>query len=678
MYPIPHKKLNPVGYHLLKLMRDETIRLIVLYGGSSSGKTYSMAQVVLLLTLNDGENSLVMRKVGASISKTIYEDFKVAARQLGVKRLFRFKDGLKQIVCLVNGAKIDFSGLDDPEKIKGIANYLRVILDEWSEYEEEDFKQIRKRLRGKRGQQIVTAFNPIKETHWIKRSVFDTQKWVDVPMDVVINGKRMPSECTKVKSIKMNEAREILNPRTMRMEHHAPDTVVIQSTYLNNFWVVGSPDGTYGFYDQQCIADFEKDRLHDPDYYNVYALGEWGVIRTGGEFFASFNRGVHVVDTDVYSDTLPIHISVDNNYLPYITVTFWQYHIADGRKKIVQFDELMAAPPNNTVHKAGALCAERLMQYRRGGNCEKIFLHGDASTRNANTIDAEKRSFLDLFIAALNKGGIEVEDVVGKKNPSVPMSGEFINAIFDKSLPGLDIAIHERCNVSIEDYQAVQKDANGAIAKIRVKDKQSGASYEEHGHASDTFRYLCVDLLKDEFTEYSNRRKYNLYARDGFIHFYNPATECKYSEELVYCMPNVQDKFVLVHGKKCGDNWHLVGIRYLETASSEDMKAALASCGCGRVILECSKSYYIMARELRDSLEGDVRVIHESGDIKRRIDATSDYVNSNILFNQTAFTESGEYESFVSALLDYNKEGREVSASATISGFISAVLKLGL
>ena len=181
---INYKKLNPLGFHLLKLLQDAVIRLIILYGGSSSGKTYSVAQLILIITLYDGENTLVMRKVGASISKTIYEDFKVAAKQLGISGLFRFKDGVKQVVCISNGAKIDFCGLDDPEKIKGISNYKRVILDEWSEFDSEDYKQVRKRLRGKLGQQIITTFNPIKETHWIKKEVFDIEKWHDIPMCV--------------------------------------------------------------------------------------------------------------------------------------------------------------------------------------------------------------------------------------------------------------------------------------------------------------------------------------------------------------------------------------------------------------------------------------------------------------------------------------------------------------
>ena len=75
---INHKKLNPNAFYLLKYLNDATLRFIILYGGSSSSKSFSVAQCILIQTLQDGENTLVMRKVGASISKTIYEDYKVA------------------------------------------------------------------------------------------------------------------------------------------------------------------------------------------------------------------------------------------------------------------------------------------------------------------------------------------------------------------------------------------------------------------------------------------------------------------------------------------------------------------------------------------------------------------------------------------------------------------------
>lgn len=668
-----YKKFNPLAFHLLKLMQDKTIRNIIMYGGSSSGKTYSMAQIVLIFTMWEGSNTLVMRKVGASIKDSVYQDFKTAADQLGITSHFRFSDGNKTIICLDNKARIVFKGLDDAEKIKGLSSFKRVVLDEWSEFEEADYKQIRLRLRGVEGQQIIYTFNPIKETHWIKKNVFDKQQWHEVPMSVELNGQVLPAELTKVKSIKMNESRVIMHKRTGEMIEHAPDTIVIQTTYLNNFWVVGSPDGTYGYYDEQCIATFEYDRENDPDYYNVYALGEWGVIRTGSEFFGSFNRGKHC-DTVEYNPNLPIHLSIDNNRLPYIANTFWQIDTTNGYE-IRQIGETCADSPNNSARKAAKLVAKKLRDY----GADMVYLHGDATTKNGSTIDDENRSFFDLYIDQLQKEGIEVVDMIGNKNPSVSMSGEFINAILDEYFPDIRIIIDENCTISIEDYMSVQKDVNGAILKTKIKNKTTMQTYEEHGHISDTFRYVVIDMLKEQFLIFSNRRKRNLHAQDGAINFYNPETQCTYTDDMVYCMPNINGRFVLVYGQKCGSSWHMTNVRYLETTSTDDMKLALTECNSSRVILECSKSYYLMARDLRDNIEGDVRVLHESTDLPRRIAATSDFVKSNLLFNETGMNEDAEYSEFMTNLLDYNKDDDEnIESSAVISGFIQAALKLGL
>lgn len=667
---INFKKLNPLGFHLLKLMQDTAIRLIILFGGSSSGKSYSVAQLILIMTLWDGENSLIMRKVGASIGKTIYEDFKVAAKQLGIYHLFKFKDGIHQIVCLSNGAKIDFGGLDDPEKIKGISNYKRLVLDEWSEFESEDFKQVRKRLRGKVGQQIITTFNPINETHWIKKEVFDREQWHDVSMDIVIGGRKVPPELTAVKSIRMNEAKYILNPRTKEVEEHEPDTVIIQSTYLNNFWVVGSPDGTYGYYDEQCIADFEKDRINDPDYYNVYALGEWGVIRTGSEFFGSFARSKHTAEV-AYDPTLPVHLSVDSNVLPYITCTYWQVAVDGDRYGVRQIGETCAESPNNTVRKAAKLVAKQLHEM----GVDRVILHGDASTKAANNIDDEKRSFHDLFIDTLQKCGIDVEDKVSNRNPSVPMSGEFINAIFDGILPGLNIIISDVCKVSIEDYQSVQKDVNGAILKTKVKNPTTKQTYEAHGHISDTFRYIIADTLREQFLAFSNRRKRNLYARDGVIHFYNPATQCRYSKDIAYAMPNVNGKFALVHGKLCGDKWHIINLALCETSSTDEIAELLVKEGAAQTIIECAPAYFRFVRDLRKRIL-NVRAMNEAADVARRIAATADFVKNHLLFNEAAINDNIEYARFMTTLLDYNKNtGENYEASAVLSGFVQFVVK---
>lgn len=664
---VNYKKLNPNGFYLLKYLQDATLRFIILYGGSSSGKSYSVAQTILIQTLQDGENTLVMRKVGASIQKTIYEDYKVAAKGLGIDHLFKFQQNT--IKCLYNGAKIDFSGLDDPEKIKGISNYKRVHLEELSEFDEPDLKQIRKRLRGKVGQQIICTFNPVSETCWIKKKLFDTEKWHDVSMTVEIAGKALPEELTKVKSIRMNSTKSILNPRTRQIEEHAPDMVVIQSTYLNNFWVVGSPDGTYGYYDEQCIADFEKDRLNDPDYYNVYALGEWGVIRTGSEFFGSFHRGRHSGEHP-YIPYLPIHISVDNNVLPYISVSYWQVDLSAGIK-IWQFHETCAESPNNTVKKSSKLVA----QYLKGiGYCDKVYLHGDASTKAANSIDDEKRSWMDLFIDTLQKEGFEIEDKVGNKNPSVAMTGEFINAIFDEIVPGIEIGIDESCTVSIEDYMSVQKDANGAILKTKVKNKTTMQTYEEHGHLSDTFRYVVADLCHEEYTAFSNRRKRNLYGNKGAFSYFNPGTEHEYSNKIVYVIPNVNDHFLLVQAFKCGEKWHLVDVVYRQTSSMDEIKSSIKHHQANPYIVECSNAYFPMVRELRETLP-DVRVAKEFPDVDKRIAATSDYIREYFLLSEAKLEESEDYCCFLNSLLDYNIDSENKEANIALSGLAYYIIK---
>lgn len=466
---------NPNGFWLWRYALDKSVRYIVLYGGSSSGKSFSAAQVLSIAAYAERSNVLVMRKVGATIEKNIYTDFKTAI--LRVKGLAGHCRIMVNRIVFDNGAKIDFSGLDDPEKIKGISQYKRVLLDELSEFDEADFKQIRLRLRGMEGQQIVATFNPVSEEHWIKKRWFDTETWHEVPMSLTFAGEVLPAELCKVKAVRMNASKTILNPVTGDYIEHAPDTALVQSTYLHNFWVVGSPDGTYGYYDRHTIANFENDRVHNPDYYQVYALGEWGRIRTGAEFFPAFNRGA-VCGSFPYNPELPVHMSMDSNVLPYVTATFFQIAYTDAGQEVTQFAESPIGAPDNSARKAARVIAGRLRGWGRDGVC----IHGDASGRAANTIDPENRSFFDIVIDELEREGFAVDDRVAKKNPPVAASGEFINAIWEGMVPGVSLRIDSGCKVSIDDYQAVQKDENGAIAKLKVRDPVTKTSYEPQGH----------------------------------------------------------------------------------------------------------------------------------------------------------------------------------------------------
>lgn len=200
-------------------------------------------------------------------------------------------------------------------------------------------------------------------------------------------------------------------------------------------------------------------------------------------------------------------------------------------------------------------------------------------------------------------------------------------------------------------------------------------TYEEHGHISDTFRYVVADLVREKFLSFSNRRKRNLYARDGIVHFYNPDTECKYSREIVYAMPNVNGKFALVHGKLCGEKWHVVNLMLRETSSTDEMADILINTQSPQTIIECAQAYFRFVRDLRKEIP-NVRVMNEVADVDRRIAATSDFVKNHLLFNDTKLTEDVEYSQFMTNLFDYNRAtGESIEASAVLSGFIQFVVK---
>ncbi len=139
-------------------------------------------------------------------------------------------------------------------------------------------------------------------------------------------------------------------------------------------------------------------------------------------------------------------------------------------------------------------------------------------------------------------------------------------------------------------------------------------------------------------------------------------------------MPNVNGKFVMVYGKMCGDRWHILDVAMRETSSTEEIKQTLVAIKSGTTIIECADAYFPFVKDLRKSLTG-VRVMKESADIDRRIAATSDYVKSNVLFNENKLNESAEYAAFMSNLLDYKKDGESKEASAVLSGFIRFVVK---
>ena len=668
---ISYKKFNPNFHHLKEALKDDNLRFIFLKGGSSSAKSFSIAQVFLLLCLTHGYNTKVYRKTGASILDSIYKTFKEASKSLNIFDLFVFKEN--KIECF-NGSYITFSGLDDSEKIKGLESYQFVFCEELNEFDHSDFKQIKKRLRGRKGQKIVSAFNPVSEECWIKKEIFDKETFSEMPNHLYgrlkdDSGKVLKKEYSQITKKLLNASRAIFNPRKQKEELHAPDTLVLWSTYLNNFWVVGSPCGTYGFYDRQTIADFEKDKTSDYNQYCIYALGEWGSIKTGGEFLHAYDSGKHKGKFP-YSHGVPVHISIDNNVLPYISVSIWQYITLDDGIKLRQVHEICAEDPFNMVTKASELTRTWLNEI---GYKDVVYLYGDASTKANNTIDEEKRSFLDKFTEGLEESYI-VEERIPKSNPSVSMTGEFVNAILSGNVKGFEIQINETCSKSIYDYENAKKDVNGCILKKRIKNKLTNQTYEEFGHLTDCMRYFIAETLKDQYTKFSLRRKHNKVQEEGIM-YYNIDSVKLNGYRITEINPSINGAFVAVSGILLNNKFYINDVVFShDFIGTEILAKFLKEDGNIQMETPADMKYYL--NDLRVITGLDIFGRKDISNKRQRVEAHIININNTFYFPSN-YDDNSQFVSFMENFLSY-KNGDNIEAINALACISERIKRLSV
>jgi hypothetical protein len=236
--------------------------------------------------------------------------------------------------------------------------------------------------------------------------------------------------------------------------------------------------------------------------YQVFVEGNWNVkLKTGGEFFKNFELEQHVAPFHTDPEER-VHISIDSNVLPYIAVTCWQMQKKGEGWIAKQTHDIPVKDPDNTARKAGA----KVGRWLKGiGYKQRVFLYGDPTTTARNNIDDEKKSFLDLFVEGLLKEGYECDKRFFTKAPGVASTGDFINAIYEGKVPGVEILVSEYCKESINDYIETKQDKDGGILKKRITDPKTKQSYEPHGHMSDTKRYFLCKVFDNEFRQFQNR-----------------------------------------------------------------------------------------------------------------------------------------------------------------------------
>ena len=235
-------------------------RYRVLMGSAGSGKSVNVAQDYIV-KLGDskykGANLLVIRKTDVNHRTSTYAELVGAIYRIYGKyaeKLWQIKQSPLEIRNKKTGNTIIFRGVADErqrERLKSITapgggKITWIWCEEATELLKNDFDVLDTRLRGALPNenlyyQITLTFNPVSASHWVKGRFFDQ---------------------TSV------------------------NTLAHKSTYLDNAYV-----------DQAYREMMERLRINNPEYYQIYGLGEWG--ETGGLILPGYK--VKEFDCDPYT-----------------------------------------------------------------------------------------------------------------------------------------------------------------------------------------------------------------------------------------------------------------------------------------------------------------------------------------------------------------------------------------
>ena len=208
-------------------------RTQIYYGGSSSGKSYFLAQRCVIDIANGGRNYLIVRKTANTLKRSVFNEISKAISKFRLHDYFNINKSDLVITCC-NGYQILFGGLDDTEKIKSVTPAKGVLTDIWveeaTEADEQDINQLNKRLRGitSYNKRLVLSFNPVLQTHWLYKRYY--YGWDD-----------------------------------SKQYFYDDELSILKTTYKDN-----------EFLTQQDRFDLENEK--DLYFYNVYTLGNWGTL----------------------------------------------------------------------------------------------------------------------------------------------------------------------------------------------------------------------------------------------------------------------------------------------------------------------------------------------------------------------------------------------------------------
>lgn len=483
---LDNKWFNPLYFHLRKYVEDKNIRKIMVYGGKSSAKTFTISQLLLILGFTQNSSSIAYRKQQTSIKITLKPSFTKAIDSTYLNSAYAEMD----FKFVGRDNEIVLKGLDKEGKIKGIEGFRFLLFDELDHFTQDEWTQANLSLRGIPNQKLFATWNPISEDSWIKKEL-DKQKWTDLPLHIDGNPY---SQLDKNSFVRISDDGK---------------TLLIKTTYLDNKWVTGhtayGKKGeilySYGQRDENLIHEYEKLKDQNDNNYLVNVLGEWGIPRTGMEYFPNFSNK-HIGNPIYYPD-LPLHITFDMNVNPYMTMLVTQILLDGNKFKVNVIDEYcLRHPLNKTKYVCEAFWQEYFL---RKGHRAGVFYYGDATSNKNNTMTTDEiRHDYDIIERELRTMLNNNSERLSKSNPPVLKRKDFLDDILLEKTP-ITLMIHEKCKHTKDDFRYLKEGPDGKKFKEIELDPITGAKPQKYGHTSDALEYLLCRAFDNIFRQYERR-----------------------------------------------------------------------------------------------------------------------------------------------------------------------------
>ena len=457
---------NPLYFILEDLFKDDSIRTILVYGGKSSAKTVSIAQQLVKECIANRSNTIAFRKESTSIPTTLKKSFNLAIDKMYLNPAYEIQD--RKYVC-DKGSEIVLKGLDDQEKAKGVESYKFLYFDELNHFEREEWEQANLSLRGIKGQKMIASWNPVDENSWVKTDLVDKHEWKETKYV-------LPCENSFVRISGNGKL------------------ILIKTTFEDNYWIAGSPDGSYGYRDSNLISEYELLKSISYNSYKVNVLGEWGKTVFGGEFLKCWKSERHVGEVK-YNPTLAIHLVFDENVNPFFPCGIFQ--IGENQKDIFLIHAIALKNPDNTVK---SMCREIIRKLREWGHKEAVYIGGDSTSQKEDVKQEKGHDLFRLIMTELSD--YSPRRSVATSNPSIRMSADFFNLILESEYMGIKFLADKSCRVAIADYENTKEDKNGKVDKKTVTDPVTKVSYQPYGHFVDLTRYFICFRFSSEYQQF--------------------------------------------------------------------------------------------------------------------------------------------------------------------------------